>query len=301
MKFLPLLIVVVLVATHAASPPELYWKSMLPATSMPKFITELLHPAVIVGKAGGDTTIHVRHNITFGNQNYAYAAVSDTEFNNIPNTTLFFLEKDMKPGHRMNFQFMQTSNQSFFLPREVVKSVSFSSGNMAQILKEFDVKAGSTEAKVLKETVELCEKPGVKGEEKYCATSLESMVDFITLKLGKNVEAFSTEVNKGTKKQEYTIKQGVKKVGEAKVVVCHKLNYICALFYCHKTETTIAYTVPLVGADGTKVKALSLCHTDTSGWNPKHLAFQVLKVKPGSVPVCHFLSQDNVVWVLCHK
>ncbi|XP_054820086.1 BURP domain protein RD22-like isoform X2 [Prosopis cineraria] len=296
MKFLLLLIVVALVATRAALPPELYWKSMLPATSMPKFITELLH------SAGDNTSIHVRGNSTLHRATFIYAANSDKELHNIPNTTLFFLEEDMKPGHKMNFHFMQTSNQSSLLPREVVKSVPFSSSKMAQILKEFAVKPGSTEAKFLKETIELCEKPGVKGEEKYCATSLESMVDFITLKLGKNVEALSTEVMmKETKKQEYTITQGAKKVGEAKVVVCHKVNYIYALFYCHKTETTIAYMVPLVGADGTKVKAVSLCHMDTSEWNPKHLAFQVLKVKPGSVPVCHFLSQDNVVWVLSHE
>ncbi|XP_054819919.1 BURP domain-containing protein 3-like [Prosopis cineraria] len=296
MKFLLLLIDVALVATHAALPPELYWKSMLPATSMPKFISELLH------STGDNTTIHLRGNSTLHRPTFIYANSDNEELHNIPNTTLFFLEEDMKPGHKMNFHFTQTSNQSSLLPHEVVKSVPFSSSKVAQILKEFSVKPGSTEAKVLKETIEMCEKPGVKGEEKYCATSLESMVDFITLKLGKNVEALSTEVmKKETKKQEYTITLGAKKVGEAKVVVCHKLNYIYALFYCHKTETTIAYTVPLVGADGTEVKAVSLCHTDTSEWNPKHLAFQVLKVKPGSVLVCHFLPQDNVVWVLSHK
>lgn len=32
-----------LVATHAAIPPELYWKSKLPTTQMPKSITDLLH------------------------------------------------------------------------------------------------------------------------------------------------------------------------------------------------------------------------------------------------------------------
>jgi len=34
----------VLVATHAALPPELYWKSLLPTTPMPKAISETLHP-----------------------------------------------------------------------------------------------------------------------------------------------------------------------------------------------------------------------------------------------------------------
>nr|GLL16852.1 BURP domain protein RD22-like [Ipomoea trifida] len=53
----------------------------------------------------------------------------------------------------------------------------------------------------------------------------------------------------------------------------------------------------LVGANGAKVKAAVVCHKDTSAWNPKHLAFQVLKIKPGTVPVCHFLPEDHIVWV----
>ncbi|KAB5513985.1 hypothetical protein DKX38_027891 [Salix brachista] len=86
----------------------------------------------------------------------------------------------------------------------------------------------------MEETIRECENPGVEGEEKDCATSLESMIDFSTSKLGKNVQAISTEVESQTQ--------------------------------C-KTVCT------------------------------KHLAFQVLNVKPGTVPVCHFLPQDHVVWL----
>ncbi|KAI4316160.1 hypothetical protein L6164_024166 [Bauhinia variegata] len=49
-----------LVATHAALPPQLYWKSVLPNTPMPKTISDLLNPdwtedkgtTVNVGKGG---------------------------------------------------------------------------------------------------------------------------------------------------------------------------------------------------------------------------------------------------------
>ncbi|CDP20906.1 unnamed protein product [Coffea canephora] len=58
--------------------------------------------------------------------------------------------------------------------------------------------------------------------------------------------------------------------------------------------------VNLVGADGAKVKAVAVCHRDTSAWNPRHLAFQLLKVKPGTVPICHFLPEDHIVWVPKH-
>ncbi|KAF2285797.1 hypothetical protein GH714_007828 [Hevea brasiliensis] len=48
--------------------------------------------------------------------------------------------------------------------------------------------------------------------------------------------------------------------------------------------------VPMVGDDGSKAKAIVVCHTDTSAWSPKHYAFQVLEVKPGGPPICHFLN-----------
>jgi len=80
-------------------------------------------------------------------------------------------------------------------------------------------------------------------------------------------------------------------------VACHNLDYAYAVFYCHKFTATKVYVVSLVGLDGTKANAVAVCHRDTSGWNPKHLAFQMLKVKPGTVPICHFLSEDEVVWV----
>jgi hypothetical protein len=112
------------------------------------------------------------------------------------------------------------------------------------------------------------------------------------------VKAISTDVHtrKITPLQKYTI-EGAKKLAANTAVVCHKQKYPYAVFYCHKTTTTKAYAVSLVGEDGTKAKAVAVCHTDTAKWNPKHLAFRVLKVKPGTSPVCHFLPEDHVVWV----
>ncbi|XP_028787633.1 BURP domain protein RD22-like isoform X2 [Neltuma alba] len=282
-------------------PPELYWKSMLPNTPMPKSISDVLHSS-----AGGHTTMHAKydHYMSAAFQQYAGGVFiiydePETQLQHNPYASLIFLEKDLKPAHKMNLFFTNTSNQACVLPREVVKSIPFSSSKMDEILGKFSVKAGSTEAEMMKNIIKECEESGLKGEEKYCATSLESMVDFITSKLGRHVEALSTEVmkKKETKKQEYRIMHGVKRVGEANLVVSHKLSYVYAVFYCHKMESTRAYTVPLQGEDGSRVKAVAVCHTDTSEWNPKHLAFQVLKVKPGSVPVCHFLAQETVLWV----
>ncbi|KAL7187579.1 hypothetical protein ACSBR1_037617 [Camellia fascicularis] len=197
---------------------------------------------------------------------------------------------------KMPSHFTKATNAATFLPRQVSEKIPFSSDKLPEIVNHFPVKPNSMEAKIMKKAIKECEEPGIKGEEKCCATSLESMIDISTSKLGKSVHAVSTEVQKETPLQKYSI-SGVKKIAGSKTVVCHKQNYVYAVFYCHKTDTTKAYMVSMTRADGTKAKAVAVCHTDTSAWNPKHVAFLVLKVKPGTVPICHFLPEDHVVWV----
>ncbi|KAL6124177.1 hypothetical protein ACLB2K_076692 [Fragaria x ananassa] len=118
-------------------------------------------------------------------------------------------------------------------------------------------------------TIKECEAPAIKGEEKYCATSLESLIDFMVSKLGKNVQVYAIEAEtKIKKKQEYSIDiTRIQSLGD-RSVVCHKEGYVYGVFYCHKTDdsTTRAYIVPLVGADGdTKAEAVVVCHIDTTG------------------------------------
>lgn len=64
-------------------------------------------------------------------------------------------------------------------------------------------------------------------------------------------------------------------------MACHPVAYKYAVFYCHTTATSKAYRVGLVGADSAVAEAVAVCHTDTKAWNPNHVAFKVLKVKPG--------------------
>ncbi|KAM1013425.1 hypothetical protein FF1_043359 [Malus domestica] len=203
---------------------------------------------------------------------YRYAA-TETQLHQDPNVAIFFLEKDMQRGTTMNLHFTTNSNTATFVSRETAESIPFSSNKLPEILNQFSVKPGSVESDIIN-----------------------------TSKLGGgNIRAISTEAGKGATLQKYTIASGVKKLAADKSVVCYKQNYAYAVFYCHATKTTTAYVVPLKGAIGVNVKAVAVCHTDTSEWNPKHLAFQVLKVKPGTVPVSHFLPSDHVVWVLNQK
>ncbi|KAH6825225.1 BURP domain-containing protein [Perilla frutescens var. hirtella] len=133
----------------------------------------------------------------------------------------------------------------------------------------------------MKKTIQECEHAGIKGEEKFRATSLESMIDFSTSNLGEEVTTLSTAADISERKL-YRIKAVMKKPSEKAVVVCHQQEYAYAVFYCHKTDTTVAYEVSLVGAGRAKADAVTVCHRDTAQWNPKHLAFQVLKSYSGT-------------------
>uniref|UniRef100_A0A1D1ZGU6 Dehydration-responsive protein RD22 n=1 Tax=Anthurium amnicola TaxID=1678845 RepID=A0A1D1ZGU6_9ARAE len=229
---------------------------------------------------------------------YKYAA-TETQIHDDPDVTLFFLEKDMYAGAKMSLHFTRTQPKGAFLSRSAANSIPFSSAKLPDVLTRFALQPNSREAEAMKQTLQECEEPAAAGESRHCATSLESMVDFATASLGtRDVRAVSTEVGgAGTPKQQYTIAgPGVLELAGSKVVACHGEPYAYPVFYCHVTRTTKAYVVPLVGEDGTRVDAVAVCHADTSAWNPRHVAFHVLKVKPGTVPVCHFLPQDHVIW-----
>ncbi|XXG47940.1 hypothetical protein AAC387_Pa02g2500 [Persea americana] len=227
---------------------------------------------------------------------YNYAASAD-QLHDDPNVALFFLEKDLHQGTKFNMFFPNSKSGPKFLPRNVVDAIPFSSAKISETLKHFSIEPNSRDAQTMMKTIKECEEPAVKGETKYCATSLESMVDFAKSKLGTNIKALATETKKEAPKQLYTIAPGVHKKASRKSVACHIEAYVHAVYYCHETSDTTAYIVPLAGKNKVKVDAVAVCHKDTSQWNPKHMAFQKLKVKPGSVPICHFIPEDHIVWV----
>ncbi|MED6220409.1 hypothetical protein PIB30_044588 [Stylosanthes scabra] len=213
------------------------------------------------------------------------------------NKGTFFLEHDLQEGKISQTMLTKPSNEPAFLPDTVAKSIPFSSSKLPEILSYLKIEAKSTDAETIKQTLDVCESPALNGEKRYCASSLESLVKFAISQLGKNIRLVSTEFEKKPQKElHYNSVEGVKKIGD-KVVVCHKLSYPYAVFYCHKIDTR-AYTVSLVStSNGIKAKALAVCHTNTTEWNAKHVAFKELNVKPGTVPICHFLPTDTLIWV----
>ncbi|PWA63617.1 BURP domain-containing protein [Artemisia annua] len=241
-----------MVVSHAEVAPETYWKSVLPNTPMPKVVTELLHnedkTTSSVNSVGEPDAIESGTKFPTTSNQFKYDA-------NAYQVLSFFLERDMYQGHELNSHFPKENNPSTFLPRKVAETIPFSSNNLRELYTRFAIKPDSAESEVMKKTINQCEEKGMEGEKKYCATSLEAMVDYTTSTL---------------------------------------------VFYCHKTTTTRAYLVSLVGEDGKKAKAVAICHKYAAKLYPKDMvvkAFKVLKVKPGSTPVCLFLPEDHIVWV----
>ncbi|KAI3917386.1 hypothetical protein MKW98_027305 [Papaver atlanticum] len=237
-------------------------------------------------------------------------AETNRQLINNPGASLFFLETDLYPGAKMNLHFVVgTPSGTTFLPQKLAKVIPFSSNKLLEILNHFSIDPKSEEAELISQIIMDCEQPAIENEEKYCATSLESLVEYGTSRLGKNVNVLTTVIvgDKGERtrmrKQQYVVSSGVRNIVSDNLVACHSLPYLYAVFYCHATasHTTRTYAVPLVGADGMKIKATAVCHKDTSKWDPDHVAFQVLMVKPGTVPICHFLTEDSIVWVAKNK
>ncbi|XAR54715.1 hypothetical protein NMG60_11029977 [Bertholletia excelsa] len=205
----------------------------------------------------------------------------------------------MKQGRMVNLKFSKSTiiNKAMFLPQQLAQAIPFSTKKSPEILRELMIEPDSSNAKTIKDTLKLCEDPGVKDEQKYCATSLESMINFCTSKIGKDVQVLSTDVEKENRLKKYRISKVTKVGASDQTIACHKLTYAYAVFNCHKLPSTKAYVVSLADVDGKKVTAVAVCHGDTSTWNPEHISFQILKVKPGSVPICHFLEAYAMIWV----
>ncbi|XP_058074369.1 BURP domain-containing protein 3-like isoform X2 [Magnolia sinica] len=301
------------VGSHATSPSEAYWQKVLPNTPMPSAVRDFFNLDLMDEKTG--TTIDVgkvKHkggvNENTGhkgkpvvihaiNPKYRFAAPTDAADQlRDQKVAVFFLKKDLHTGARMNLIFPKAITGSTLL-RGSLSGPPLDGKKLPEIINKFSIEPKSPEAKAIKKTLQACTEPAIKGEDRYCTTSIESMIDFTVSNIGTDVQVLATTVGKDTSNQMYTIAPGVQKMRSPKSVACHPQIYVYPVYYCHETHATSAYVVPLVGTDGSKVKAVAMCHEDTSSWNPKHISFQLLKVKPGSVPICHFLSQDNIVWV----
>ncbi|KAL5191955.1 BURP domain protein RD22 [Glycine soja] len=222
--------------------------------------------------------------------------VANGHQHDIPKADRVFFEEGLRPGTKLDAHFKKRENVTPLLPRQIAQHIPLSSAKIKEIVEMLFVNPEPENVKILEETISMCEVPAITGEERYCATSLESMVDFVTSKLGKNARVISTEAEKESKSQKFSVKDGVKLLAEDKVIACHPMDYPYVVFMCHEISNTTAHFMPLEGEDGTRVKAAAVCHKDTSEWDPNHLFLQMLKTKPGAAPVCHIFPEGHLLW-----
>ncbi|XVE78972.1 hypothetical protein DITRI_Ditri14bG0021300 [Diplodiscus trichospermus] len=129
------------------------------------------------------------------------------------NETIYFFQKDVRPGKMVYLPlFIAARDMTPFLPDRVAKSIPFLSDKLPEILKHFSVKPESRKADTINETIRSCERVAINGEEKYCATSLESFVDLSISKLGKKSSFCQTSLKKKQKPTIYNC-QGSAKYG----------------------------------------------------------------------------------------
>lgn len=224
---------------------------------------------------------------------------------------VFFSPEDLKVGKVMPIYFrgVDSSLSPHFLPREEADLIPFSTSKLSLLLNLFGFPQGSPQAKAMEDTLRQCEVNPIKGETKFCATSVESMLEFVRLMLMTEFRGLSTRqmtklpgTNSNHELQNYTITDEPKEILAPKMVACHTMPYPYAVFYCHYQESeSKVFKVKLTSDEenvGSKlVEAIAVCHMDTSQWSQNHVSFQVLGIKPGSSPVCHFFPADNLVWV----
>ncbi|CAN6463723.1 unnamed protein product [Victoria cruziana] len=282
---------------------EAYWEKLLPGTPIPDSLKAFLPKDSTDGLQKEANIPKIDRCVDYFQWR---SAVTPEELKSLHETEFLFLQENLKPGSKtkkMDFVKKEREGHGWpaLLPRRAEQVFPFSVSKLHQILKYFSIEPTSTAARYMNDTLTVCEDEVNEGETRYCATSLESMVDFAVSQLKTNdIRLISTSVlDKGTEPRGrvYTVQNSPAGFPYRDSVVCHILAYPYAVFYCHKTINTSSFVLPLVAEeDGSRVNAGVVCHIETSFWNPKHASFQVLGVKPGT-PVCHFLHYGHFAWV----
>ncbi|WVZ92351.1 hypothetical protein U9M48_038424 [Paspalum notatum var. saurae] len=213
-------------------------------------------------------------------------------------TTVFFHEGAVRVGERLLFHFPAAAPSALgLLPRGVADSIPFATAALPGVLAFLGVSPGSTKAAAMAETLRTCELPPLGGDAKFCATSLEALVERAMAALGtRDVRAVTSALPRaGAPLQRYTVR-AVRPVDGASFVACHDEVYPYTVYRCHGTGPARAYMVEMEGARGGAVTVATVCHTDTSRWNPDHVSFKLLGTKPGGTPVCHLMPYGHIIW-----
>ncbi|KAK9667402.1 hypothetical protein RND81_14G253700 [Saponaria officinalis] len=245
------------------------------------------------------------HHLCLNNNNHGCNQYPHTHMDHMElSWNILFHIQDLQLGKNINLYFpIKNSSQTpHFIPKQEADSIPFLSSDITKILDFFSFDQDSPQSKAIKQTLNHCELPPLNGETKFCATSLESMLDKLSMLFGDEGSNFRVLTTTQVKNwvphlQNYTILDDPREISVGKMFGCHPMPYPYAVYYCHGQDSdNRLFMLSLEGEDGLRLDALAICHMDTSQWDPNHASFRVLGIEPGSAPVCHVFPQDNLVW-----
>ncbi|XP_043689876.1 polygalacturonase non-catalytic subunit AroGP3-like [Telopea speciosissima] len=183
-----------------------------------------------------------------------------------------------------------------FLPQTLASKIPFSFAQIMELKKLFGVEDGSKMEKYIQDSLEVCEKKSIPGEQRTCVTSAEDLIDFVVKTLGHQVRVWSTDNIEGSYENVTigTVKLVYGNLSESPAL-CHSLPFLFQVYYCHILLKVKVYAVD-IHAQKNMNQVIMACHYDTSTWNPNHLAFKLLGSSPGLIEVCHWISENGLIW-----
>ena len=214
----------------------------------------------------------------------------------------FFREKMMKEGTVMPMPDIRDKMpKRSFLPRTILSKLPFATSKIPELKQIFRASDNGSMEKMIRDSLEECERVPSRGETKRCVGSVEDMIDFATSVLGRNIAVRTTQNVNGSKKNVLVGK--VKGINGGKVtqsVSCHQSLFPYLLYYCHSVPKVRVYEADLLDPN-TKAKinhGVAICHLDTSSWSPTHGAFLSLGSGPGRIEVCHWIFENDMTWTI---
>ncbi|XP_042480620.1 polygalacturonase non-catalytic subunit AroGP2-like [Macadamia integrifolia] len=209
----------------------------------------------------------------------------------------YFRESMVKEGSFMSIPDLRDPmSYKSFLPRSLASKIPFSSTKIEELKNLFGV-VDEDMGEYIQDSLEACEaRSTIRGEQRICATSVEDLIDFVVEKLGHHISIWSTESIEGSY-ENVTI-------GAVKLIygnlsespaICHSHPFPFQVYFCHVLPTVKIFAVD-IHAKKKVNHAIMACHYDTSTWNPNHLVFKLLGFGPGLIEVCHWISQNGMIW-----
>ncbi|XP_043710202.1 polygalacturonase-1 non-catalytic subunit beta-like [Telopea speciosissima] len=166
-------------------------------------------------------------------------------YEGLPNETLlsvarqgglpYFRESMVKEGGFMPIPDLRDPmSYKSFLPQPLASKIPFSFTRIKELKKLFGVVDESNMNEYIEDTLEVCERKPIRGEQFTCATSAEDLIDFVVEKLGHHICVWGTESVEGSY-ENVTI-------GAVKLIygnlseppaLCHSQPFPFQVYYCH--------------------------------------------------------------------